>query len=285
MNNVVCKNCRKEPAFYLRPYSGEFVCKQCLRKGLVKQVRKTLSYYPIVKRRERVIYVIRLDRPAESIAFLKIFKNFVKRLDLDMHLVVPEELRPTIDKHLERLMKVPNIVDVSYIHITRFEPQNFVELIKLHEVLSLSLSSEIGSTTVLMPLFREELVFLALLGLVKASRTIFGDSFPVKQWRSLKVSRPSYLVSLIDMIAYVYTDPDLLELMDSVPNTVFFDTIEKSLVETLIDVAYSSKELVYASRKSVELMQSMFISSPARCRLCLSFTEGGEICDICNYLF
>ena len=282
---ILCKNCQRMPAFFLRPYSGEYLCKHCLRRGVLKQIRKTLSYYPIVKRGEEVLYLIRLDRPAESIVFMDIFKYFIKRLNLKVHIFIPEELKSAIDTVLINMYGDNVFATVNYVPVMEFKPTCFAELVKVHEVLALALSRELGCTTVLSPIFREELVFLALLGLTYASRSIFGDAFPVKQLGSSRVSRPTYLVSLFDIVALTYSNRRILQLFDEANTSTFFNPVELSLLKTLYEVTRFSKELIYASRKSIELIQSMFIPHQSRCKLCLSFTDQGDVCEICNRLF
>ena len=78
----LCSSCRRRVAVYKRVTSGERLCRLCLFRSVVKQVRKAVHYYKMVRRGSAILYVIRPEAVGESLAGLHTYKVATKDFNL-----------------------------------------------------------------------------------------------------------------------------------------------------------------------------------------------------------
>jgi len=272
-----CKHCGKIARYY-RVTSGEILCIHCLENGIYKQIRKYFTLYNAVKRGYRIAYLIRCDMIAQTTSLLKILSKFVRALNLEIMVLVPESV-------LNEVQRIVHSLDIGRVKIVSYsfkvEPRSFVELLKLNEILLKNVASKYGLDSALSPIFRDELSLTAFLGVVKASKHIFSEALPLKRQGSFVIARPFYFVTLFDAaaLAYLYGIENLFDY------SIRYELSRDELVvrKYFLEVVWSSRELLYSSRKTVELLQSYILSRSTQCDLCLAYSDSNP-CPTCSYL-
>ncbi len=286
---IKCQHCKKRDAVYRRLASGEVLCVQCLANAVVKQIRKAMSVYPIVKRDENVLYVIRSDKPLESITALKLFLKAVSGLNVSIDVlcidVNSNGLCNTVEEILKRQsLEVRKIISITVKH--KNIVNSWLKLVKLHSVLPLQIARKEHITAIVQPYFRDELTFLNIIGLIMLKYEVFSEGMPVKKsyYEDIRISRPFYYVVSHDIAVLTYHNKILQEYM--IKNDIGFipiDERESYALELSKRIFFESPELMYASTKSVELLQSYIVKNSTQCSYCLSLASE-SVCSICKSL-
>ncbi len=270
---MLCSNCGKRNAKYYRATSGESLCEKCLLNAIYKQVRKFLTLYNVVKRGDSIVYIVRPDRPVESIASLKVFFKFVKGLSLRLHVLIPRNIPRRL---LEDLHNGCEFIEFELL----VRPSSWVELIKVLDIIAIDQCRALGLRTALTPLYRDELTLLAMMGLMETSPSIFSEALPVKRGYGIVIARPFYYVFSSDIVALAY----LNGMYESAIDYLIVMNDKESIIERhFYPIMWRSRELMYSSRKSVELLQSYVLSNKVTCRLCLARSLK-DPCLICERL-
>ncbi len=56
-NRLKCSRCGSEDVVIVRRYSGEALCRRCLRESLLGRIRRTVSRYGLLERKDRIIFL------------------------------------------------------------------------------------------------------------------------------------------------------------------------------------------------------------------------------------
>ena len=279
-----CKVCRRREAVYKRLTSGELLCRPCLYSGVVKQVRRAMSYYAIVHRGERALFIVRPDRPLESIISLQLFLSAARDLELEISILCYSQLLDctTLSQVLTELNLKPAMLHVT----SKFDSiqLGFLELLKFSEAIAHNIARKHRFNAVLTPLYRDELALLGILGLLKISRSIFSEALPVKLGNGVRIARPFLYVASMDVLYLAYTSPTLIKYLEKLrPYIPALDPVEETVLRHAKGILWFSTELMYSSSKSVELLQSYILGSAKRCRFCLAHSDT-EVCEYCSRL-
>lgn len=267
----ICSACRKREAIYKRISSGEILCKLCLFRSLVKQVRKAVHYYKMVNRLSSVLFIIRPDAVSESIVGFNIYRRATRDFELKYNvlcidrLVDCEAVKKSVDE------KSVNLIVIE----SNFKTQKFIELVKYVDAIAVKISKKLGINFVVTPLFRDELTMLSLLGILTVSRTIFSEGLPIKIVDNVKITRPFFYVISPDVAMLRYLEGVDIDPLILIECDGFTQKAKKML--------FSSIELAYSSIKTVELLQSYVFGVSTRCRYCGAFNLN-TVCDVCEKL-
>jgi len=277
----LCTLCGKRGAVYRRLASGEKLCRLCLFRSVAKQVRKTVHYYKMLKKGDTVLYILRGDELALSVEAFAILHTAVKDLELVYSILCPSDIVncSSIETRLKSIARDATIdVVPEHYHLDEV-PRTFAYALKYTEALAAKIALERNLNCILTPLFRDELALLLIYGLLTVSKTVFGESMPVKYIEGVRVSRPFHHVVSTDVIYLTVTSQDLSYLCEKSYNPYMMssDKFAKRAKEILL----KSPELMYSSAKSAELLQSFITAGSTRCRVCGSFSSG-EICEYCR---
>lgn len=280
-----CMRCKKREAIYVRATSGERLCKLCLRDSVVKQVRKALNYYKMVTRGSGVLFVIRIDKPLLSLTALSLYKSAAKDFSVKLHALCFQVKGAT--EYCRQLMGAvkDEEVDVTILEVEPTPPlYNFVAATKFMEAAAFEVARRSGFRFISTPLFRDELLLFTLLGILKISKTVFGEGMPVKYMGEIKVVRPFYYVVMSDAIFLTMLRHNIEDLELALYGTHCVASASDSEFNALARrVMYESPELMYSSGKAVELLQSYIIGGSQRCSVCGSFSDS-DPCDYCRSL-
>ncbi len=235
-------------------------------------MRKYLTLYNVVKRGHSVLYVARPDRVPESVVSLSILKRFVKALNLKLYLLVPRNVE-SVFKEFEGVAE--SIIKYELL----LKPLTWLELVKCLDMLSVEMCRKLGCQVALTPLFRDEMTLFAVLGLLEAAPHIFSEALPVKRGNGISLARPFYYVFSSDIVALAYLNGAYLDY----ESPVRLSEQECVVVKHVYGILWRSRELMYSSRKSVELLQNVVLANKATCRYCLAKTSM-DPCPICGSL-
>jgi len=284
MSLPLCNRCKRRYAVYRRPSSGEKLCIPCLFWSLVGQVRKALHYYSMIHSKDKVLFALRWDKPAESIEALRIFRkaasSFEPRISIlcvdrllncDAVLKVIERIDPTLGTSLMRI----RITNPSHV------PRSFTESVKLLEYTAARVASKEKFNSVVIPVFRDEMFLFSFAGFVHVDKTLIGDSLPVKVGEEYRIVKPFFYVLGVDVAVLTYNDSFLRDSGREFGGGCIFSEAELGLIRRLQVLTASSLEVVYSSAKTVEILQSFIVGSRNRCSVCLSFSDE-ELCRFCK---
>ncbi|MEM1645386.1 MAG: hypothetical protein QXL96_05890 [Ignisphaera sp.] len=266
---ILCSVCRKRDAVYRRRSSGELLCRLCLFRSIVRQVRKAVRYYKMVNKLSTVLFVIRPEAVEESIVSFYIYKGATKDLQLTYNVICFNSITNcSIVKHYIG-RNVDNFIEVGL----NFKTSNLVELIKFVEAVAVKIANKHNIKFIVTPLFRDELTLLSVLGILTTSRTIFSEGLPIKVVDEIKITRPFFYV--------ISPDVSIIKTLDNIvidsPIIIECDRFMQKAKKLL----FNSIELLYSSIKSVELLQSYAFGTSTRCRYCGAFSLE-PICDVCK---
>ncbi len=258
------------------------MCTSCLFSSIVRQVRKAMSSYPIIKRREKALYIVRSDRPKVSLEALRILQRATRGLEIDLYVlyVVFGTYEPIATEDLDEWIKSYGIKHNVIVVRMDYVPKSFIEYVKLLEVLARIEATKLGLDVVISPLFRDELVFLSFIGLLKLENHVFGEIMPVKMsGSSPRISRPFFYVLGIDVEVLSYLSPRQVAVRSE--DILYpFNEEDIAFLTHFVRVVTTSIELLYSYTKSVELIQSYVIGSLKRCRYCLA-PSNTDPCPYC----
>jgi hypothetical protein len=278
----LCTSCRKRVAVYRRLTSGEKLCRLCLFRSVAKQVRKTIHYYKMLKKKESVLYILRSDDIALSIEAFAIIHAAARDLEMSYNIICPSNIVNcnAVETHIKNLVKDVPINVVLTHHSLDAIPKTFIHALKYVEALAIKIALERNLGTILTPLFRDEMTLLSIYGLLTTSKTVFGEGLPIKRIGDVKVVRPFYHVISTDVMYLTITSAlrarePLHEpcLKLTIGSDRFMEKARKTLAK--------SPELMYSSAKSVELLQSFITAGSTLCKVCGSFSNR-EVCEYCE---
>lgn len=268
-NPRLCSSCGKRVAVYRRRTSGEALCKLCLFRSLVKQVRKAINCYKMVNRSKSVLYILRPEAVGESVIGFNIYKNAIKGFDIDLSIMCINGITDckSVEESLNKY--VNNFIIIE----TNFMPANLAESIKFSESIAIKIARKHNIQFIVTPLFRDELTLLSLIGIITISRTIFSEGLPIKIVDDIKITRPFfYTVSL---------DISIIKMLDKITLEQKIELKCSNVMESAKKILYASTELMYSSIKSVELLQTYVFGSVTRCKYCGAYSLD-SVCDICK---
>ena len=153
---------------------------------------------------------------------------------------------------------------------------NWIELIKLQQILGLKLAKEIGAKFIALPYTREEILIIAFSSIFRNDKEGFSEVLPVKR-NEISIVKPLYIVSLRDLTAYSY----FRGFEDFHISMSKYEVLERLNKEMLIYISYISPELLHASERSINLMTKLKLGLGSRCKFCYGYTSLGR--DICSY--
>ena len=108
-----CVKCGR-PAFYLRPYSGEYLCERCFVRSIKEKVRKTISKYGMLRYGERI--GVAVSGGKDSLALLKILVEISKgKASEIVSITVDEGIRGYREEALKYAKEVSEKLGVRHV--------------------------------------------------------------------------------------------------------------------------------------------------------------------------
>jgi len=242
---------------------------------LVRQVKRALGEFSMLRPNTIVYFVLRPDKPLESLEMLQILRSATGK-----HGTVIKPVIPPLFKGYEEVTEYLRTLGYEPIEGAKVPtPQSYVELVKFCEASALLTVDKKG--VVAAPLLRNDMVLLALLGSTLGDKEVFSESTPVKKHLEKSIIRPFYYVTAADIAALTFTDNKLRALEGVVEPCTPMTKHEKVTSEMLRELTWSSSELLYSSSKTIELLQKLALGLGYRCRFCLGYTLNKDM--VCSY--
>ncbi|MCS7111431.1 MAG: hypothetical protein N3D82_03890 [Ignisphaera sp.] len=266
-----CSSCRKRYAVFKRRTSGEKLCRLCLYSSVVRQVRKALHYYKMIRKNCSIMFLLMANSPLLSIAALSIYESAIR--DFNAGITVLCFSKYINCKMIRDIMKADRygVIEVD----DEFTTRDFIEWLKYGEYIAIKIARESNIEFIAVPLYRDELSTLSLFGLLTTSRTVFSEGLPIREIDNVKITRPFYYVVSDDVLYLALTDKHVIEL--DIGKCEFDEKAEFFKHAGII--LRTSPELMYSSSKSVEILQSYVFGEVKKCRYCGSY----DISDVCHY--
>jgi len=112
MMSVKCSKCNR-PAFYYRPYSGEYLCKKCFPITIKEKVRKTISKYKMLEYGDKI--GVAVSGGKDSLSLLKILTEISKDKGSEIiAITIDEGIKGYRDEALKLVREVSKKLDVRY---------------------------------------------------------------------------------------------------------------------------------------------------------------------------
>jgi len=238
----------------------------------------------MIRSKDKVLFALRWDKPAESIEALRIFRKAVSSFEPRISILCVDRLLNcgTVSKVIERIDPAlgASLIRV-YITNPSYVPRSFTETVKLLEYIAARVASKEKFDSVVIPVFRDEMFMFSFAGFVHLDKTLIGDSLPVKVGEEYRIVKPFFYVLGIDVAVLAYNDPLLRDSQRGLGGGCVFSEAELGLIRRLQALIASSLEVVYSSAKTVEILQSFIVGSRNKCSVCLSFSDE-ELCRFCK---
>jgi len=254
---------------YKRRNSGEILCRLCLFRSLVKQTRKAVSYYQMIRRNGSSLYIVRPDAIGESIVGFTVYRNSIKDFKTKIYVLCVDGITRCRDIETFFNVKVDRYLKVNIGYV----PSNKVEMIKFIEAVAVRIARKFDIEFVASPLFRDELALFLLAGILTTLGTVFSEGLPIKIVDGIKIVRPFYYVMFVDVV--------LMKILDHVNIEPGVEFECEDYIRKAKSMLYSSLELMYSSTKVIELFQRYAFNSSKRCRYCGAYTLN-DICNACE---
>ncbi len=99
-----CPRCGRDEELYLRRYSGEVLCRVCLKKSILNKIRRTVGKHDLLERSCSLAY-LKLHRPYDDLA-LDIFLDMERRFpEVSVDIIdLPDVGMENISVHLQDLI-------------------------------------------------------------------------------------------------------------------------------------------------------------------------------------
>ncbi|MET1101242.1 MAG: hypothetical protein ABWW69_02010 [Pyrodictiaceae archaeon] len=272
-----CTICGKRKAFYYHRISGNYVCDKCLRRIIIKNIKKAFGLYKLIAEiRPEIVYVIDPCYPLASITGLSLFSLAEKGFTEKISLAVPEEAKLDI-KEIKNYsyLNVDKIYFTDYSIVDTLDPAERVRGIKALIVKSRELNGADNSRIyVALPYTRDHIVFFMLRSMLAPKPHLVPDYMPRHVDSSGKTIfiMPFYEVALEDLAAYSIIAKSY-ELARRIMKACKMrrDVYEEEMLRKIV---YSrGSELIYSSYKTLSYFAEGVAANPhlAKCRLCRGY--------------
>jgi len=264
---VKCSVCGRRDAVYFRVFSGDKLCLPCLRRQLMRSVKRALGSAGVLKPRQRILVLVSPVSPVVSLAHLDLVSRIEAGYGSRIVAIVPD----TIALSGDTFSRVEGIVDeVIRVDVGELNGLNLVECMRLDRGIAAVYARRSGSIAAILPYTRDHLTLAAL-------EAITGEWW---YW-SESMDRWSGLVPLIAGFSRVESEAAAAYGFLAGYYAESRCSIFSKSKSVLKRVSYGRPELVYSSSKSIELFSRAVSRMGGVCRICGGFSDS-SICSICR---
>jgi len=271
---ALCDACKRREAVYLRTYSGQKLCKACLRRTLERAVRKAVSEAGGLPPRSRIVIPVIFTAPHLSLALLDVAAKVERRFGSEIIALVPDEIEIFNPSLL-------NDIGVNVIRLSVSPPKDasLSECLRFDVAWSAHVASSIGANAVLLPITLTDRILVALDSLIHGRVWLISDSIISRNVSTVKVV---YAFGTIEgETAAAYVAIARMGMAAWSPCKV-----RSPSKRVFYSVAYKRPELEYSAFKTISKL-SKLARHGVTCNICggLTFSRGGEsVCPICERL-
>ena len=263
---AVCSVCKKRPAVYYRRFSGDRLCMPCLRKQLLKAVKKSLGAPGLLKPRQVVGVLISPIAPLHSIALADLVYRVEKSYGSTIKILHMDNVE--LSEDTQRL--VSRLGEVIRVEAPRVKEAGLVECMRLDRGLAGAAARMHGVNAVILPYTRSH---LAMAGLEALLGEWWYWSEALDRWSGL-VPMIAGLSSIEAEAASAYS---FLIGADAVPRC----RVNLAAGRLFKRVASNRPELVYSSSKTIDLLAGASGRRGTICRICGGYSSA-QVCSVCS---
>ncbi|MCE4598777.1 MAG: hypothetical protein F7C81_01085 [Desulfurococcales archaeon] len=268
---VYCNVCKGKPAVYFRVFSGDKLCLSCLRRQLMRSVKRSIGRTGAFKPRSKIMVPISPRSPMASLGLADIMARLERSYGSKVIVVIIENLLVEI-KGLERLVELGVDVETFSVDVNSL-PIHQLDCMRLERSIYLKISSIMGVNAIALAISRTELALAALDALLTGDPIYWSESLDYID------SNPPIIAAFSNVEAEAVTAYSVLSGYrgDSMCKPRFRSK------RIFYSISSRRPELEFSSSKTVDLLSSAASKGYKRCTLCYGYSEG-EVCSVCRSL-
>jgi len=272
----ICTVCKREQAVYYHRFSGDYLCTKCLKKRLVKYVKKSFKKYRLAGPRVgEITLLIPYHHAQIALALIELVDAAERGHATTIHLLLPQNLSNNI---LEKLKL--NLIIGTVKHYTIKQSNYFdIQVRSLRHIAT----KRAETNTIIMPLMLEE-GLLCTLSALACARPTYIDCIKPKIEANGKVFLNPFLdISIEDVYAYTLAKRMLLDVEKP---AYFLEDLLPSIFEGRgPELRYSYRKIAFQLLDAIEARLGSLIGT---CRECGGLEVDNMlkngICRVCQRL-
>ena len=273
----ICTVCKREQAIYYHRFSGDYLCAKCLKRRLVKYIKKAFKRYGLAGPKIGEIALVIPQHHAQiAPALIELVDAAERGHATTLHLLIPQSLSSNV---LENLKLSLNIGVIR--HYTLKQNYYFDAQVRMLRYVA---AKESKTNTIIMPMMLEEGLLCLLSALARAKPAYIDCVKPKIEVANKVILNPFLDVSIEDVYAYAQAKKGLSRI--EVERQAYF-------LEDLLPAIFEDRgpELRYSYRKvAFQLLDALKVrleSLVSKCRRCggleVGYVERG-VCRVCQRL-
>ncbi len=269
---ALCDACKRREAVYLRTYSGQKLCKTCLRRTLERAVRRAVSEAGGLPPRSRIVIPVTFTAPHLSLALLDVAARVERRFGSEIVALVPNEVEVFN-------LSLLNDIGVRVMRLSVSPPKeaSLSECLRFDVAWSAHVASSIGGNAVLLPITLTDRILATLDSIILGMAWLVPDSIISRNVGSVKIIHAFGTIEGETVAAYVAG----MGIEAWSPCKV-----RSPSKKIFYSIAYKRPELEYSALKTISKL-SKLARRGRTCKMCGGpiFGKGGEsVCSICERL-
>lgn len=271
-----CTVCKRGQAVYYHKFSGDYLCTKCLKKRLVKYIKRSFKKYGLAGPRiGEITLAIPYHHAQIALALIELADDAERGHVTTMHLVVPQNLSKDILEKLKLSLSIGAIKHYTVKQSCYFD----IQVRTLRHVIA----KEAETDTIIMPLMLEE-GLLCILSALSRARPAYIDCIKPKIGANGRVFLNPFLdVSVEDVYAYTLARGILLDVEKP---TYFLENLLSPIFEGRgPELRYSYHKVAF---QLLDAIKDRLGGLVGMCRKCGGLEAGNVlkngICRVCQHL-
>ncbi len=268
----LCTVCKRREAVYKRTYSGDLLCKPCLRRQLTRQIKHSLGSQGILKPRQHVIVALSPLAPLQSLTLAEIATSIEAKYGSKVTILYNKN---TIKINNNRMQRPP--VDAVELIVADDmlpkEDMTYTECMRFERATAVIHAIQNGADAVILPYTRDMLA-IAMLEATASDWTYLSEA------RDYLAGAKPAIAGLSRVESEAASAYAALSGYDAQP----LCKPRMLLSKVFKRIARGRPELVYSTAKSIELLSTQAGVKARTCRICGGYTRQGDVCSICKML-
>ncbi len=289
MESIKCQKCGRREAVFMRPFSGEKLCKRCLEEVIFKRIKRNLSKTGLLSPKSTIGLVVYPFFVSESLLAYRYLVEIEKKYESKINLIFFE------DYDVEEIRKAFSIVEQpkDWIVVKGWKRlfSSKIEYSTLHYYrglrgAALRAAEREGIDVLVSPACHEYLVFLEISSLLQAREDGLGESSRglnlsrnigwVNVFHGVSCTETAFLAYTLDRDFYLWSQANTKEFRWNVYDRYAWRILSDS-------IGFGSSEMVFSPIKS-SLWLKFYSSTPRNCRWCGFPLADKDVCSCCREL-
>ena len=253
-----CTSCKRRQAFYYRRQSGELLCKICLERSVIKQIKRAIGRFNLLQPRSTIIIPLIPDMPYESL-ITAVLISIIERKYLSKVMVLPLFKLPRQTLEVLKLRAKPTDIIDGYDDLMEswIRGCSFSDYLDALTRNIIQITEELNPNAIVLPTTRNDILRIFLYFLTRGDR-VGASTYtkPLIKLNNVNFIQPLYYVIRTDIRALIIKYRELLSDLE-VPNVEFSDLRALRLIDDLIiRLGLENSELLYSFDKALEFLHT-----------------------------